>query len=359
MLDPDISDDEDPQHRAKMTTKPVTRSLSSEARAACRGAGFGSTPRQLRMADFGCPLPSANRLHPGENGVRQMVLIGTLRAFEEASPTGRFHVLGQQNRLLWKMKADAAAGRRLTSPLAAAPPAAAAGLACEVLVLPGDWGVVALEMTRKFGATFAVLNMANAYWPGGGYVDGMVAQEENMFRRTDCHFSLSPEEMEPDRESYLPAHSELLNAKHGKVYLDVTNPRVCVRGPEERSRSDLGYAWLPDAEIFPFYELRAAACDLRDGSRFDPAETAHRVGAMLDTLIELGVRHAVLSAFGCGAFMNPAHRVAVIYRQELDRRAHCFDVVAFGIFHAGYGPSNFEPFRAAFADWPGRNAEGT
>ena len=28
--------------------------------------------------------------------------------------------------------------------------------------------------------------MANAYLFGGGYAHGQVAQEENMFRRTDC-----------------------------------------------------------------------------------------------------------------------------------------------------------------------------
>ena len=46
---------------------------------------------------------------------------------------------------------------------------AAAGSACRVVVLPGDWGVVTLEMTRQYGVTFASLNMANAYGPGGGY----------------------------------------------------------------------------------------------------------------------------------------------------------------------------------------------
>ena len=30
----------------------------------------------------------------------------------------------------------------------------------------------------RFGTAFAVLNMANAYGPGGGYMDGMAAQEE-------------------------------------------------------------------------------------------------------------------------------------------------------------------------------------
>lgn len=79
---------------------------------------------------------------------------------------------------------------------------------------------------------------------------------------------------------------------------------------------------------------------------------ARRIAAQLDTLIEAGVRHAVLSAFGCGAFLNPAARVATIYREELRKRADHFEVVAFAIFAAGYGPDNFTPFKAVFQNWP-------
>ena len=136
---------------------------------------------------------------------------------------------------------------------------------CEVVVLPGDWGEVTLELTRRYGTLFASLNMANAYGPGGGYTHGMVAQEENMFRRTDCHFSLRREDIDGDDEEYIPSITTLLNAEEGRVYLDVARPRVCIRGPEEREQSDLGYRWLGDDEVFPFYELRSAAVDLRGG----------------------------------------------------------------------------------------------
>lgn len=173
-----------------------------------------------------------------------------------------------------------------------------------------------------------------------------------MFRRTDCHFSLHPTMMNPTEE-YSASHTALLEARNGRVYLDTECPRVCIRGFEHRRRPDLGYTWLEDADIFPFYELRAAAVDLR-GSRegFNEEEMARRVRAQLDTLAAAGVRHVVLSAFGCGAFENPAPRVAAVYKAELQRRATDFDVVAFAIFHAGYGPNNYAPFEAVFKDWP-------
>lgn len=100
--------------------------------------------------------------------------------------------------------------------------------------------------------------------------------------------------------------------------------------------------------MFPFFELRAAAVDLRDDSEFDPIEMRRRIAAQLDTLRAAGIRHAVLGAFGCGTFENPADRVAAIYREEVAARAEAFSVIAFAIFHAGYGRDNYTPFAATF-----------
>ena len=46
--------------------------------------------------------------------------------------------------------------------------------------------------------------------------------------------------------------------------------------------------------------------------------------------------------------MNPASAVAAVYRDELSEHLADFDVVAFAIFHAGYGPDNFGVFRDIF-----------
>ena len=52
-------------------------------------------------------------------------------------------------------------------------------------------------------------------------------------------------------QEYVPSITTLLNAEEGRVYLDVARPRVCIRGPEEREQSDLGYRWLGDDEVSP------------------------------------------------------------------------------------------------------------
>jgi hypothetical protein len=215
-------------------------------------------------------------------------------------------------------------------------------------VLPGDWGEVAGQLTREHGALFAVLNMANAHRFGGGYVEGCGAQEENMFRRTDCHFA--DEGVDRKTGYYDGPTSDLLSGQHGRVYLDARRPRLCARGGEERGGAlGLGYRWLGDGEVFPFLELRAAAQDLRGGKRFDRAVCERQIEAQLATLEEKGVRHVVLSAFGCGAFENPAAEVARCYRVALASRPRSFDVVAFAIFNPGYGPvENFAAFEREF-----------
>ena len=106
---------------------------------------------------------------------------------------------------------------------------------------------------------------------------------------------------------------------------------------------------LADTDVFPFFELRSAAVDMRGASRrtaYDPAELRKRIVAQLETCMAAGVKHVVLSAFGCGAFQNPAPIVAAVYKEEVLKRRADFDVVAFAVFNAGYtGNDNFGVFR--------------
>ena len=87
---------------------------------------------------------------------------------------------------------------------------------------------------------------------------------------------------------YSDAMHRLVSGADGRVYLDTTSPRVCLKGPEERD--GLGYGLLAEEDVFPFFELRSAAIDMRGASQksYDDAELRKRVAAQLDTCREAG-----------------------------------------------------------------------
>ena len=106
-----------------------------------------------------------------------------------------------------------------------------------------------------------------------------------MFRRTNCHFADAGFDRAAGR--YDRATSELIGGAAGRVLLDTARARVCVRGPEDRGAADLGYQWLAPADVFPFFELRSAAADLRGGRPFDREDCRRRVAAQVTTPLSL------------------------------------------------------------------------
>jgi uncharacterized protein (TIGR02452 family) len=208
----------------------------------------------------------------------------------------------------------------------------------------GDWGDVTRQVTKAYGVEFAVLNMANEFYFGGAYEDGLSAQEENMFARTNCHWFHSNVDRKTGK--YTRAGQRLLSGKDGVVYLDMSNLRVCVTGSRENS-----YRQLDGPDVFVFHELRAAAQDMRGRQmeKWDQVEAKKRIDAQLATCKNAGVRHVVLGAFGCGAFENPTPDVARAYMEALGNYREDFDVVAFAIYPAYYDrQDNYEEFVRAF-----------
>ena len=261
-----------------------------------------------------------------------------------------------------------------------------------IFVFEHDWGLVGEALTFSFGKKFAILNMANAKVFGGGYSHGSAAQEEDMFRRTNVVLHKEETKLEYGSLKYTDGMSGLINGLRGRVGL---NEGICFRDIEEHS-----YAFLPRERIFPFFELRSAAENLRllektsakyfvinfaNNQKFidllmssdinrgkmvpggvsvnyhktfgDADEETilsvslfiynyyvnlnQKIRAQLQTLKDAKIRHVVLSAFGCGAFRNPPHIVAECYRRVIELYKSNFDVIAFAII----GEENFSTFR--------------
>ena len=277
---------------------------------------------------------------------RVAILVDTLKLFETKTPD--YYKSAKKNMLNWCKKVK---------------PRNTKGL--EVIVEPIDWGEMALKCTKKYGSIFACLNMANSKTPGGGYQTGAAAQEENMFRRTNCHFSINRDSMlNPNKDNsfyfYNQSYHDLISAKDGKkTYIDVKNPRICIKDKEiyndvntPEGTKNIGYNELSDDDKFLFYELRCAAVRINNPIQFNETEMKKIIHAQFKTLKKNGLRHAILGAFGCGAFHNPPLEVAALYKECLMLYKDHFDVIAFPIYYAGNGETNYANFREILLNNP-------
>lgn len=212
---------------------------------------------------------------------------------------------------------------------------------CEktVICMSGDTLDTTRQLTKKYGVKCLVLNMASCKAFGGGYQKGRSAQEENIFRRTNAHFTRISGGFYTKKES---------DAIQGFNGVFPTYPLICIKGPEIGLDGD-GYEMLDDTDIFPFIEMRSAAVKAAYCSKTQAQnQMKKRIDTQFKTAIVGGYRHIVLGAFGCGAFRNDPEMVANLYLKALETYKGNFELVAFPIYYAGLGKDNLEVFQKVF-----------
>ena len=96
--------------------------------------------------------PKFNRYSHPDLVQRRLILKETLEVFSNVKPADYYHKLATANLERWKNEAKST------------------NVEEKVHVISGDWGEVTHRLTKEYGSCFAVLNMANAYIPGGGYM---------------------------------------------------------------------------------------------------------------------------------------------------------------------------------------------
>ncbi len=237
--------------------------------------------------------------------------------------------------------------------------------AMKVEVVNKDCIDAAKELLDATGAVPLVLNMASATHAGGGVEGGAGAQEENLCRRSDyvrflyrytplVNGKYACWGLEQDKQ-----HSYPLDFWDGAVY----SKNVTVfRGNEAK-----GYPFL--AEPFRLDFVAVAALNLRRKEAYEwerDAEgnyllnekerevTCHKIRLMLRVAAQTGHRILVLSAFGCGAFSNPASEMAKLFAGVLkeDEFKCAFERIVFAILddhnsHSTINPKgNYLPFKA-------------
>eukprot|EP01006_Ploeotia_vitrea_P059801 TRINITY_DN74803_c0_g1_i1.p1 TRINITY_DN74803_c0_g1~~TRINITY_DN74803_c0_g1_i1.p1 ORF type:complete len:594 (+),score=85.95 TRINITY_DN74803_c0_g1_i1:37-1818(+) len=182
--------------------------------------------------------------------------------------------------------------------------------------------VLVAEMLQKEGLDPCMLNMACGTTPGGGFLTGAGAQEENLHRRSNYHRAT----LEHKADMY-PLD------EFGGLY---TAGITFFRGTEaEGYPFNLDNPTVVDCVAVAAYRHPPLKWD--DNGRPSFRDSAHAVGMkkkielIFRTAKEKGNNALVLGAFGCGAFRNPVDQVAHIFQTVVQELGSWFKVIAFAI----------------------------
>lgn len=166
------------------------------------------------------------------------------------------------------------------------------------------------------------LNFASARNPGGGFLRGARAQEEDLA----CVSALYACQLEA------PGYYEANRRQDSMLYTDhmIVSPRVPFFRDEALALLDA--PWCASLVTAPAPNAGQAR---RRGIAQEVIEEAlhRRVGYVLAAMAELGARELVLGAWGCGVFQNDPARVAAMFAQWLadPRFVGAFERVTFAI----------------------------
>ncbi|CAM4788960.1 unnamed protein product [Rotaria magnacalcarata] len=222
--------------------------------------------------------------------------------------------------------------------------------------------LVAYEDLLSKGHRPLLLNMANAFSPGGGYRKGDGAQEENIFRRSNYYRSL-----DMDLDDGKPAD---------RVYCTINcDTKPLIGGEKMYPMDEFGAIYTSGLTVFrqpenngydfmdtPVYDVCAIAIAAYRNPRLDRDDKnllskkySIKMRKKIENIFAIAHHHnhdcLVLSAFGCGAFRNPPTHVAKIFKSVIKQYAGFFEHIYFAIIDdhntgLDFNPNgNYRPFQ--------------
>ncbi|CAL5977368.1 Conserved_hypothetical protein [Hexamita inflata] len=174
-----------------------------------------------------------------------------------------------------------------------------------------------------------ILNFASDKKPGGGFLTGAQAQEEQLCRCSDLYSSL----VQCQKEYYTYNHSQK----------DMTNTeRIIVSNNTIFRRSNFSLIHEPvDVTFVTCAAVRSHLVqDKEKVSRLMKA----RITNVMNVVNSLNADVAILGAFGCGVFKNDPKLVAKCFKSEISQGKGAL-INCFAIFGEG---DNIDAFRTEF-----------
>lgn len=184
----------------------------------------------------------------------------------------------------------------------------------------------------SFGAVacfdrFLVLNFANAFTPGGSFMNGAEAQEERLCRESTLYASLVTEKAVGMYE-----YNRSLNSPAASDYM-LLSPEVCVfRDHDSHKLFEKPYTasvlTVPAVNLHGYDD-----CVHKPASQEIDELMYRRIENMLAVAIAHEYKNLILGAWGCGAFGHDARRVAEYFYNLLVTKGYrnYFDNICFAI----------------------------
>ena len=213
------------------------------------------------------------------------------------------------------------------------------------------------KMMKAVGFAPIVLNMANSSTPGGAVTRGAGAQEENLFRRSNLYTSLY---------QYASFATQYGIRKHENDQYPIPGKLGGIYSPDVlffRSSEHSGYSLLATPSTLSVVTVPAIAMpkiSVKNGQYRLSNIQAELTKTKIRAILRISAIHQhdclILSAFGCGAFKNPPHHMAQLFKEVLaeDDFSGRFKAVIFAIIddHNAWKPHNPEgnliPFQRVF-----------
>lgn len=188
-----------------------------------------------------------------------------------------------------------------------------------------------------------VLNFANAFTPGGGYLYGASSQEEALCRESTLYASLSGNEALPyyarnRAEESRYGSDAILLSPHVEIFRRSAKENHALFGPP------IGTAVI----TAPAVDLRGPAGN--ESPAFISTIRQRRMAHVLALSAFKGYRTLTLGAWGCGVFLNSPKEVASDFYEILVNQGYrrFFDCLTFAIYCPG-DKRNLEAFSEKFA----------
>ncbi|MET9397461.1 TIGR02452 family protein [Kitasatospora sp. NPDC002965] len=198
-----------------------------------------------------------------------------------------------------------------------------------------------------------VLNFASARNPGGGYLRGARAQEEDLCRSALLYTCLL------EAPDYYEAHRASRDLRYShRVIVSPEVPVIRGGGGELLARPYPVTFLTSPAPNAGQLALRSDAGDTETetaGPAVDAGATAdvrgvlaERAERVLAAAARHGIRGLVLGAWGCGVFRNDPAQVAEAFEGALSRYGAAFDRVVFAVWDRTPVSPNRDAFEARF-----------